>query len=290
VVRIHGTKKALAFTSDVTPRYCFANPVQGGRQAVAEAFRNLCATGARPLATTDNMNFGNPEKPEIMGQFVGCIQGIGEACLALDMPIVSGNVSLYNETDGTGILPTPTIGAIGLLDNLDQMIGIAPNPGDAIVLIGETTGWLGQSAYLADLHGIEDGDAPPVDLIAERAAGELVRAAKAADLITAAHDISDGGMAVAAAEMAFACGTGIKLASEISQTAHEWFFGEDQGRYLLACKRSNLDALLALAKGAGVPARHLGKVEGDQIVLSDRTVPLATALGAWRNGFSQMMG
>ncbi len=290
VVRVHGTGKALAFTSDVTPRYCFANPVQGGRQAVAEAYRNLSATGARPLAATDNLNFGNPEKPEIMGQFVGCVQGIGEACAALGMPIVSGNVSLYNETDGTGILPTPTIGAVGLLDNLDQMIGIAPNAGDALVLIGTTTGWLGQSAYLADLFDRAEGDAPPVDLAAERAAGEFVRAAKGAGLLTAAHDISDGGIAVAAAEMAFACGTGVKLSSEISMTAHEWFFGEDQGRYLLGCKRADLDAVLTMAAAAGVPARHLGKVEGDQIVLSDRTVALSTALGAHRSGFARMMG
>ncbi|MEM7545235.1 MAG: phosphoribosylformylglycinamidine synthase subunit PurL [Pseudomonadota bacterium] len=289
VVRVHGTRKALAFTSDVTPRYCFANPVQGGRQAVAEAYRNLSATGARPLATTDNMNFGNPEKPEIMGQFVGCIQGIGEACSALDMPIVSGNVSLYNETDGAGVLPTPTIGAVGLMDSLDQMIGIAPDPGDAIVIIGETTGWLGQSAYLADLHGRTEGDAPPVDLAAERKAGEFVRAAKARGLITAAHDISDGGMAVAAAEMALACGTGVKLASDIDQTAVQWFFGEDQGRYLLTCARRDMDALLALAEAAGVPACHLGKVEGDQIVLSDKTVSLAEALAAHRGGFGAMM-
>jgi hypothetical protein len=153
IVRIHGTSKAVAFTSDVTPRYVKANPVEGGKQAVAEAYRNLTAQGAKPLATTDNLNFGNPEKPEVMGQFVGAIQGIGAACAALDMPIVSGNVSLYNETDGTSILPTPTIGAIGLFTDLSQIIRGPAQDGDTLILIGTTTGHLGQSALLAEAFG-----------------------------------------------------------------------------------------------------------------------------------------
>src|SRR5690606_15758873 len=198
VVRVHGTGRAVALTADVTPRYCVADPVQGGRQAVAEAFRNLSATGARPLATTDNLNFGNPEKPEIMGQLVGCIQGIAEACRALDMPVVSGNVSLYNETDGRAILPTPTIGAVGLLDSLDQIIRMAPGADEALVLIGETSGHLARSAYAWELFGEANGPPPPVNLAAERAAGELVRALHEAGLITAAHDLSDGGLAIAA--------------------------------------------------------------------------------------------
>ena len=177
VVRVHGTGKALAFTSDVTPRYVKANPVQGGKQAVAEAWRNLVAVGARPLAATDNLNFGNPEKPEIMGQFVGAIQGIGEACRALDFPIVSGNVSLYNETDGKGILPTPTIGGVGMLGLARRSDRRAGWPRATWrVLIGETTGHLGQSALLAEMFGREDGDAPPVDLAAERRNGEFVLA------------------------------------------------------------------------------------------------------------------
>ena len=180
-------------------------------QAVAEAFRNLCATGARPLAATDNLNFGNPEKPEIMGQLVGCIRGIGAACEALDMPIVSGNVSLYNETDGRAILPTPTIGAVGLLASLDELIRMAPRDGDVLLLLGGTRGHLGQSALLAELWGREEGDAPPVDLAAERAAGEFLRAAKAAGLVAAAHDLADGGLALAAAEMALAGGVGVEV-------------------------------------------------------------------------------
>jgi phosphoribosylformylglycinamidine synthase subunit PurL len=290
VVRVHGTKKALAFTSDVSPRYCKANPVQGGRQAVAEAYRNLSATGAKPLATTDNMNFGNPEKPEIMAQFVGCIQGIGEACEALDTPIVSGNVSLYNETDGIAILPTPTIGAVGLLDNLDQLIRVAPNDGDALILFGETKGHLGQSSYLMELFDREDGDAPHVDLEAERKAGDLVRALKAKGLLTAAHDLSDGGLGVAGAEMALAGGVGVKLASDVDLPQHAWFFGEDQGRYLVAVSRDDAEAMLAEADKAGVPATHVGKVEGDRVVLGNHSVGLAEARAAHELGFARMMG
>ena len=211
VVRVHGTGKALAFTSDVTPRYVKANPVEGGKQAVAEAWRNLCAVGALPLATTDNLNFGNPEKPEIMGQLVGAIQGIGEACAALDFPIVSGNVSLYNETDGKGILPTPTIGGVGLIANLDDLIGGLPSDGDLALVIGETRGHLAQSALAAEAFGIEAGDAPPVDLAAERKHGEFIRAH--GKLFTAATDLSDGGLALAAFELAEAArAAGVSLA------------------------------------------------------------------------------
>ena len=270
VVRVHGTPKALAFTSDVTPRYCKANPIEGGKQAVAEAYRNLCATGARPLATTDNLNFGNPEKPEIMGQFVGCIKGIGAACLALDMPIVSGNVSLYNETDGSGILPTPTIGAVGIMATLDQIIPIAPNDGDALILIGDTPGHLGQSALLVEVFAREDGDAPRVDLAAERRAGEAVLAAKAAKMIHAAHDLSDGGLAVAACEMALAAECGVV----ISGAGAGWFFGEDQARYLLACPADKVDALCAFLQTRNVPAAHVGTVGGRDVVLGGAMVAL----------------
>ncbi len=289
VVRVHGTGKALAFTSDVTPRYCLANPQMGGRQAVAEAYRNLCATGARPLATTDNLNFGNPEKPEIMGQLVLCIKGIGEACEALDMPIVSGNVSLYNETDGKGILPTPTIGAVGLMTDLDQMIPTGGQAGDALILLGDTKGHLGQSAYLAELFGREDGDAPAVDLDAERKAGDLVRSLKAKGLLTAAHDLSDGGLGVAGAEMALAGGIGVKLASDVDLPQHAWFFGEDQGRYLIAAPRAQVADVLREAQDADVPATHVGKVEGDRVVLGNHSVPLAEARSAHELGFARMM-
>ncbi len=290
VVRVHGTPKALAFTSDVTPRYCKANPFEGGKQAVAEAYRNLSATGARPLATTDNLNFGNPERPAIMGQFVGCVKGIGAACAALDMPIVSGNVSLYNETSGEAILPTPTIGAVGLMASLDERIPMAPGAGETLVLLGETRGHLGQSAYLWELHGRAEGDAPPVDLAAERKAGELVRALRAARLITAAHDLSDGGLAIAAAEMALAAGTGITLEADPALSPAQWFFGEDQARYVVACEPAEADAVLAAAAKAGVPARKAGTTGGATVNLGASTVPLATLREAHATGFARMMG
>ena len=280
VVRVHGTAKALAFTSDVTPRYVRANPVEGGKQAVAEAYRNLSAVGAKPLASTDNLNFGNPEKPAIMGQFVGAIQGIGEACKALDMPIVSGNVSLYNETDGAAILPTPTIGAVGLLASLDQMIAGPAQAGDVAVLIGETAGHLGQSALLAEAFGREDGDAPHVDLEAERRHGEFVRAQARA--IRAASDLSDGGLALAAFEMAEAAGTGVTL--EPGDTG--WFFGEDQARYLLAVSPDAVQALLADAAAAGVPARTVGAFGGETVRLGEDEAPLAELAALWRGAFA----
>jgi phosphoribosylformylglycinamidine synthase len=275
VIRVHGTPKAIAFTSDVTPRYCMANPFEGGKQAVAEAYRNLCATGAKPLATTDNMNFGNPEKPEIMGQFVGCIKGIGEAVSALDMPIVSGNVSLYNETDGTGILPTPTIGAVGLLNTLDDLIRVAPRDGNALVLLGSTEGHLGQSAILKEMFNREDGDAPHVDLDLEFKTGEFVRAAHKAGLMTSAHDLSDGGLGLAGVDMALASGFGVTLSGDSAS----YFFGEDQARYLLGTENS--DKLIEAAKAAGIEATLVGSVGGSDIKLGDATVSLVDARNAF---------
>lgn len=282
VVRVHGTGKALAFTSDVTPRYVKANPVEGGKQAVAEAYRNLVAVGARPLATTDNLNFGNPEKPEIMGQFVGAIQGIGAAVKALDMPIVSGNVSLYNETDGSAIMPTPTIGAVGLLASLDDLIAGRPASGDALVLIGATSGHLGQSALLAEAFGIEAGDAPPVDLLAERLHGDFILSARAH--IRACSDLSDGGLALAAFEMATGAGIGLTLNdSDIAQ-----LFGEDQARYIVAT--ADAPAVLKLAAKAGVPAAQVGQYGGDQVSLGGDTAPLADLTAIYRGAFAAALG
>jgi len=280
VVRIHGTKKAIAFTSDVTPRYCKANPYEGGKQAVAEAYRNLCATGAKPLATTDNLNFGNPEKPVIMGQFVGCIKGIGEAVLALNMPIVSGNVSLYNETDGVGILPTPTIGAVGLLSSLDQVIGIRPNAGDALILIGKTDGHLGQSALLKELFNREDGDAPQVDLAAEKRNGSFIRDNR--DLIKACTDLSDGGLALAAFELAEEGGVGVQI--DAGSTAD--LFGEDQARYLVACNFDQAEALLLAAAQAGVPIASVGRFTGDMVKLGGSEAALSDLTVIYRSSFA----
>ena len=279
IVRVHGTDKMLAFTSDVTPRYVRANPFEGGKQAVAEAFRNLCASGARPLATTDNLNFGNPEKPEIMGQFVGAIKGIGEACLALDMPIVSGNVSLYNETDGQPILPTPTIGAVGLIDAPDQLISGTALDGDFALLIGTTTGHLGQSALLAEAFGREEGDAPHVNLATERAHGDFLRA-NAAN-IHAATDLSDGGLALAAFEMADAAATGLTLdTDDIAQ-----LFGEDQARYLVACDFDQAEALMVAAGQSGLPIIQIGRFGGEMFVMGTRSAPLAELSDLYRTSF-----
>lgn len=280
IVRVHGTEKALAFTSDVTPRYVQANPERGGAQAVAEAYRNLTAVGATPLATTDNMNFGNPEKPEIMGQFVGAIKGISAACIALDMPIVSGNVSLYNETDGSGILPTPTIGAVGLLAHTDDIIGCEVRDGHSALLIGETLGHLGQSALLAEVFNREEGDAPAVDLAAEKRNGDFIRANR--DLIKACTDLSDGGLALAAFELAEFAGVGVYL----NNAPTEILFGEDQARYLVACNFDQAEALMLAAGQAGVPIASVGRFSGDTIRIGPSEASLAELSETYRSSFA----
>ena len=215
VVRVDGhATKALAFSSDVTPRYCEADPFEGGKQAVAECWRNLTATGALPLAATDNLNFGNPERLEIMGQLVRAIEGIGEACTALGFPIVSGNVSLYNETNGEAILLTPTIADVGLIADWSMMarVGTA-QAGDAVVLFGGDGSHLGQSVYMRDCLGQTDGPPPPVDLVVEKRNGDFIRSAIGNGQFSACHDISDGGLALCLAEMCMASGQGMTSAS-----------------------------------------------------------------------------
>jgi phosphoribosylformylglycinamidine synthase len=280
VVRVHGTDKLLAFTSDVTPRYVRANPERGGAQAVAEAYRNLIACGATPIAATDNLNFGNPEKPEIMGQFVGAITGIGAACRALDFPIVSGNVSLYNETDGRGILPTPTIGGVGLIERMGDLIAALPAPGMEALVLGQTHGHLGQSALLAEMWGREDGDAPPVDPDAERRHGAFVLANRA--MIHACADLSDGGLALAAFEMAEAAGIGVTLTPGDLPT----LYGEDQARYLIACTPAQADALAAAAQAAGVPLARVGTFGGNTVRFGAASAPLKDLSARYRTAFA----
>jgi phosphoribosylformylglycinamidine synthase len=278
VVRVNDGPMALALTSDVTPRYCEADPFEGGKQAVAEAWRNLSAVGARPLALTDNLNFGNPERPEIMGQLVGCIRGIGEASRALDFPIVSGNVSLYNETNGRAILPTPTIGGVGILNDFTKSMTIAfKAEGESILLIGESHGWLGQSLYLREICEREEGAPPPVDLAAERRHGEFVRALIRDGLVTAAHDVSDGGLLVALAEMAMASRIGAVLETPSGAAAHAFWFGEDQARYVVTAK--DADAVIQQAKAATVPLTRLGATGGRVLGLADeRPLPIGDLL------------
>src|SRR3546814_335343 len=260
VVRVHGTNKALAITTDCTPRYCFADPVEGGRQAIAEAWRNLTAVGATPLATTDCMNFGNPQRLEIMGQFVGCIEGMAEACAALDFPIVSGNVSLYNETkndDGSGsaILPTPAIGGVGLLDDWSKSATIGfKGSGDVLVVIGTRGGHLGQSLWLREVHGregTEAGPPPPVDLATERRTGDFVRGQIIIGALTAVHDVSDGGLAVTIAEMALAGNIGALIQPAGPGHIAKQFFAEDQGLYVATVDDAHLLDFLTGADAAG---------------------------------------
>lgn len=267
IVRIHGTHKALAITSDCTPRYVAADPYEGGKQVVAEAYRNLSAVGARPIAITDNLNFGNPERPEVMGQIVKAIEGMAEACGTLDFPVVSGNVSLYNETDGVGIPPTPVVGGVGLIDDLDKVATLkGAQPGDTLILIGETKGHLGASLYAREILGLDGEDAgppPPVDLATEKRNADFVRELIERGLVNAVHDVSDGGVACAAAEMALASGRGLLLDLDsafvihkehesIGYRAKNALFGEDQHRILLAVSPHKAEEILALANAAGV--------------------------------------
>jgi phosphoribosylformylglycinamidine synthase len=262
LVRVHGASKGLALTTDCTPRYCFADPVRGGAQAVAETWRNITAIGATPIAITDNMNFGNPQKPRIMGQFVGCIEGMRAACLALDYPVVSGNVSLYNETNGQGILPTPAIGGVGLIDDVAKAVDLRfKAAGEAVILIGRTKGHLGASLFLREIADREDGAPPPVDLAAERANGDFVRGQILDGAVTACHDLSDGGLLIGLAEMAMAGKIGVKIeALPRNLPLHAAYFGEDQARYLVTTR--DADAMLAAAKAKGVPAQRIGTTGG----------------------------
>jgi phosphoribosylformylglycinamidine synthase len=282
VVRVHGTNKALAMTSDVTPRYCLADPFEGGKQAVAESWRNLTCVGATPLAITNCLNFGNPQKPEIMGQIVGCIEGMADACRALDYPVISGNVSLYNETNGQGILPTPTIGGVGIIREL--RVASRESRGAQLILIGETRGHLGCSLYLREILGREEGAPPPVDLAVERRNGDFVRAQIMAGTVRACHDCADGGLLVAVAELCMAHRVGAQITLPEGKAA-AMAFGEDQARYVLLVAEDAAPDVLASAEQAGVPAQVLGTMGGEVLeVRGQFTAPVAelTALNeAW---------
>ncbi|MBN2971481.1 phosphoribosylformylglycinamidine synthase subunit PurL [Roseomonas aeriglobus] len=275
VVRVHGTQKGLAITTDCTPRYCFADPVEGGKQAIAETWRNLTAVGATPLAATDCMNFANPQRPEIMGQFVGCIEGMAEACRALDYPIVSGNVSLYNESKATGggsaILPTPAIGGVGLLADWSKSATIGfKGTGDVLVLIGEPKGDLGQSLWLREVKGREDGPPPRVDLAAERRTGDFVRDQITRGALTAVHDVSDGGIAVALAEMALASGIGAMVSMPTPRGLAATYFAEDQGLYLATVDDAHLNDFLHASTAAGVAVERIGRTIASRLVFETR--------------------
>ncbi|MEN9896237.1 MAG: phosphoribosylformylglycinamidine synthase subunit PurL, partial [Pseudomonadota bacterium] len=295
VVRVEGHRtKALAFSSDVTPRYVEADPFEGGKQAVAECWRNLTATGALPLAATDNLNFGNPEKPDIMSQLVHAIKGIGEACLALDFPIVSGNVSLYNETNGQAILPTPTIGGVGLIADWSKMARIRFAAQDeAILLAGAPPSWgthLAQSVYMRDIHGRTDGPPPPVDLVQERKVGDFVRSLIGDGLATAVHDCSSGGLALAVTEMAMASGIGASINALSDANPVSVFYGEDQGRYVVTIREADMDAVQARAKAADIFCPWIGRTGGSTVTLGKaRPVSLDQLRKAHESWFPDFM-
>jgi len=298
VIRVEGhASKALAFSSDVTPRYCEADPYEGGKQAVAECWRNLTAVGADPLAATDNLNFGNPERPEIMGQFVEAVRGIGDACRALDFPIVSGNVSLYNETNGRGILPTPTIGGVGLLPDWKKMtrIGFA-GEGEAILMVTprrDGLGHLGQSIYMRYFFDRKDGPPPPVDLDHERKAGDFVRKLIRDGIATAVHDVSDGGLAVALAEMAMASDIGATVNQLDSLDPIPYFFGEDQGRYVFTVRAADIDRYFEDIAPAGFElfTPWLGNTGGKSLTLGmARSISIDELREAHEGWFPRFMG
>ncbi len=290
IVRVHGSRKALALTSDCAPRYVAADPFEGGKQAVAEAWRNLTAVGADPIAVTDNLNFGNPERPEIMGQIVRAIDGMAEACRALDFPVVSGNVSLYNETNGAAIPPTPTVGAVGLLpDHAARADFASMRGGDTLLLIGVSHGEMGSSLYLRELLGREDGAPPPVDLAAERRNGDFVRGLIRSGAVRTVHDLSDGGLIVAAAEMALASDLGLILDATGRDQAPAPLFCEDQGRYLIATERP--EAVVAAASRAGVNVAPVGLAGGDAFASRGLfAIPLAALREAHEGWMPRYMG
>ena len=289
VVRLGDGPKGLALTTDCTERYCSADPREGGKQAVAEAWRNLIAVGARPLALTDNLNFGNPERPEAMGELVGCIEGIGEAARALDFPVVSGNVSLYNETLGAGIPPTPAIGGVGLVEDVTKTASLAfKAAGEDIWLVGGAPGWLGRSAWLTTVAGREEGAPPPVHLAAERRNGEFVASLIRDGKVSAVHDLSDGGLAIALAEMAMAGEIGASVDSEGAD--HAFFFGEDQGRYVLTASPAERAAIAGEAKRLIVPLSRIGATGGETLRLGGASpVALATLSKAFETWLPETM-
>ncbi|WP_296679764.1 phosphoribosylformylglycinamidine synthase subunit PurL [Novosphingobium sp.] len=282
VVRLHGTRKALAISTDCTPRYCFADPYEGGKQAVAETYRNISAVGAKPLAITNCLNFANPQRPEIMAQIVEALRGMGDACRALDYPIVSGNVSLYNESKATGggsaILPTPAIGGVGLMPDYADMATIAFKDGaQKILLIGadaKAVPELGQSLWLREVHGREHGMPPQVDLARERANGEFLRQMIAQGHVTAVHDVADGGILVAVAEMALASGIGARLDMtsfedlvDSERFNHAWsLFAENQGRYIVT-EPFDSHVVKKAARELGIGCCFIGWTGGDTIAL-----------------------
>jgi phosphoribosylformylglycinamidine (FGAM) synthase-like enzyme len=284
LVRVHGTNKALAVTTDCTPRYVAADPFEGTKQAVAETYRNISATGATPLAITNCLNFGNPQKPEIMGQIVRAIKAIKESSIVLNYPVVSGNVSLYNETDGVAIKPTPAIGGVGLLKDLNQRCNIKlKNIDDQIYVIGPSRGHIGCSIYEREILKNQDSNQPPqVDLEQEKKHGEFVRKLIAQNIINACHDVSDGGILVALFEM---CNSNLAFEIDLSNLKNfeqnnniddnHLLFGEDQGRYLVAVSPEDVSKLEEIAKENQIDIFKIAMVITDKIKIQTKEVEVS---------------
>jgi len=279
--------------TDVNPFFCALDPRRGAAIAVAECARSIAATGARPLAVTDCLNFGSPEKPEVMEQFALAVEGISEACLALGTPVVSGNVSFYNETEGRAILPTPTIGMIGLLDDVEKHVSIGfRNAGDVVALLGATRDELGGSEFLRTIRGRDEGPCPELDLAAEKRLVDFLAAAATRSLLASAHDVSDGGLAVALCESAFRgeLGARVSIAGELRTSAA--LFGESTGRVLVSCAAGNAAAVEALARSAGIPFAVLGAVGGGSVRIEQGgrvriDAPLDTLKALWSTAFQR---
>jgi|TARA_B110000914_G_scaffold214145_1_gene216723 phosphoribosylformylglycinamidine synthase len=270
IVRVHGTNKGLAISTDSTPRYCSADPVEGGKQAVAESWRNITSVGALPIAITDCMNFGNPEKEEIMGQFAGVVTGMIEACEILDYPVVSGNVSLYNETNGKGINPTPAIGGVGLIENLNHFsTPHLKRDNDTVLLVGKTDGYLGQSIYAKEILNIISGLPPKVNLKNEKKIGDAIRDLININKLDTVHDISDGGFLVALTEMSISGGIGVKIHLDEKDVSPKFLFGEDQGRYIISVPDELISDILRILESKNIFFQKIGKTSGTKIIIND---------------------
>ncbi len=287
VVRVKGTGRALAISTDGNGRYCYLNPRRGAMLAVAEAARNVACAGGVPIGATNCLNYGNPERPEIMWQLVEGIEGIADACRALDIPITGGNVSLYNETDGKAIYPTPIIGVVGLIEDASRVTTRAFRAaGDAVIVIGEDRGELGGSEYLRTVHGLVRGDAPALDLVREAALLKLVTSAIHDGLVRSAHDVSDGGIAVTLAECCFDT-DGIGVAADVPSC-----FSESASRIVVSVNASKEQELLARARAAGLPAARIGTTGGDRLTITVKGAPaidvaVADAERIWSTAIEQ---
>ena len=289
IIRVHGTNKGLSLTSDSTPRYCASDPIEGGKQAVSEAWRNLISVGSRPIAITDCMNFGNPEKEDIMGQFAGVVKGMISACTELDFPVVSGNVSLYNETNGKGINPTPVIGGVGVINNLKIIADHNfKRENDFIIVIGKTEGHLTQSIYATELLNFNEGLPPKVDLKEEKTNGLAVKEIIETSLIDTCHDISDGGLLVALSEMSMKNEIGFKINID-KNNSHYFLFGEDQSRYVISSTKDNIDNILSILNKENIIYEIIGTTTKGNIIVNDEQVKINEIKDLYENWFNKYL-